>query len=103
MIFEHTATALEGGVNPLPRNIQGHARSVTKQVKIITANLSDTEAPCCVGGLPDTDVNASKLRISLNSNSSRGIIGDITRYGRFPEKNIFLDYAAFGRVWYGAK
>ena len=45
----------------------------------------------------------TELRISLNSNSSRGIIGDITRYGRFSEKIDFLDYTAFGRVWYGAK
>ena len=44
-----------------------------------------------------------KLRISLNSNSSRGIIGDITRYGRFSGKNDFFDYMALGRVWYGAK
>ena len=55
-------------------------------------------------------VPPAKLRISLNSNSSseritnrRGKNMDITRYGRFSEKIDFLDYTAFGRVWYGAK
>ena len=53
--------------------------------------------------LPEQLKAHSKLRISLNSNSSRGIIRDITRYGRFSEKIYFFDYTAFGRVWYGAK
>ena len=50
-----------------------------------------------------TLLTPTKLRISLNSNSSRGIIEDITRYGRFSEENDFLEYTALGRVWYGAK
>ena len=33
----------------------------------------------------------------------RGKNMDVTRYCRFPEKNDFFDYTAFGRVWYGAK
>ena len=37
----------------------------------------------------------TKLRISLNSNSSRGIIEDIIRYGRFSLKRIFCGLYGF--------
>ena len=73
-----------------------HGCNVTCMLCIVVGLASFLQSSCPAAGA------LTKLQISLNSNSSRGIIRDITRYGRFSEKNMFFDYMAFWRVWYGA-
>ena len=53
--------------------------------------------------VPGTQCQVPQLLARDCHKTYQGIIGDITRYGRFSEKIDFLDYTALGRVWCGAK